>query len=77
MEWFRLITPVLVTIALFILSGIRGDVSDLKKSLGGHLTEHKSLEVCIEKRLTRIETICGGLAFAAEGKKDVRLEGDK
>lgn len=28
-EWFRLITPVLVTVALFILADLRADVSKL------------------------------------------------
>ena len=60
----RFITPVLVTIGIFIMTLIIGSVNDVKvgvKELAGHfqnhLGEHKSIEVKLENRLASIETI--------------------
>jgi hypothetical protein len=54
---FRLITPVLITIALFILTMIRNDVGELKAHFTNHLSDHKTFEVKLENRMTCLETI--------------------
>ncbi len=53
----RFITPILVTIALFILGAIKGDLGELKTHFTNHLSEHKSIEIKLESRLTHIETL--------------------
>ena len=60
----RFITPVLVTIALFILGLIRQDIGMLRQDLTllkthfeNHLSYHREMEVLLEKRLSRIETL--------------------
>lgn len=40
-EIFRFITPVLVMVSLFILSGIKSDVKDIDTKLFTHLTNHE------------------------------------
>lgn len=69
MEIFRLITPILVTITLFVIGMIKSDVDEVKKHFSNHLSEHKSLEVTIEKRFTKLETICGGVQVGEDGKR--------
>ena len=53
----RFITPLLITVALFILTMIRQDLGELKAHFSNHLTEHKGMEVQLERRLTHIETL--------------------
>ena len=53
----RFITPVLVTIILFILGMIRSDIIDVKVKFDNHLQHHTTLEVKLENRLSRIETL--------------------
>lgn len=52
----RFITPILTTIILFILGMIRQDLSELKTHFCNHLKEHKTIEITLEQRLSRIET---------------------
>ena len=47
MEWFRVITPVLLGLTLFILSGLRGDIANLELKVDkvdakifSHLSNH-------------------------------------
>lgn len=54
---FRFITPLLITISLFILGMLRSDLCELKAHFTNHLSEHKQIEVTLEKRLTHIETL--------------------
>ena len=53
----RFITPVLITIALFILGMIRQDLHELKSHFTNHLLDHKTIEIQLEKRLSCIETL--------------------
>lgn len=53
----RFITPILVTLILYILTLIRQDLDKLKQHFENHLSEHKKTEVILERRLTRIETL--------------------
>lgn len=60
---FRLITPImttaltiLVTIGLFLMTMLRDDICELKTHFTNHLSNHKTMELLIEQRLTRIET---------------------
>lgn len=53
---FRFITPVLITIVLFILGMIKQDLGELKVHFINHLQEHKIIEITLEQRLSRIET---------------------
>ena len=41
MEWFRLITPVMVTISLFILGNISLRIGEIDSKLFTHLTNHE------------------------------------
>lgn len=52
----RFITPILITIALFILGMIRSDLKELEMHFTNHLSEHKQLEVNFEKRFSCLET---------------------
>jgi len=52
---FRLITPVLITIALFILTDLRDDIARLDLHFNNHLKHHQDLEVGYERRLSCIE----------------------
>ena len=56
----RFITPVLVTVALFILGMIRQDLGELKIHFANHLSEHKNIEILLERRLSRMETLLRG-----------------
>lgn len=38
LEWFRLVTPLLVTIALFMIGGVKGDVGKLDDKVFKHFT---------------------------------------
>lgn len=60
---FRFITPaigvlmtIISTLILSNLSGIRQDLKDLNMSFTNHLSDHKSIEITLEKRLSCIET---------------------
>lgn len=60
----RLVTPlmciiisVLVTIMLFIITGIKTDVTKMDLHFTNHLKHHQDLEIGYERRLTRLETI--------------------
>ena len=64
---FRLITPVLLALTLFILTGMKDEIKDIKqtsKDLAvstlvyntNHLTHHAAIEKEICERLARIET---------------------
>ena len=64
-EWFRLVTPILVTIAVFGIGLMLADMKDLKNHFTNHLSDHKTFEVMLEKRITAIEVKietrnCGG-----------------
>ncbi|KKK74602.1 hypothetical protein LCGC14_2882140 [marine sediment metagenome] len=52
---FRFITPVLITITIFLLSWIRTDVTKLSTHFTNHLSHHRQLEVDYQGRLTRLE----------------------
>lgn len=54
---FRFITPILITITLFILNDIKQELLNLTTHFTNHLSDHKNIELMIEKRLTHIETI--------------------
>lgn len=54
---FRFITPILITIVLYMVGIIRNDLKDVQLHMKNHLSEHKDIEVTLEKRLTRIETL--------------------
>lgn len=54
---FRFITPVLITIALFILSQILTDMKEMKSLFTNHLEHHRVIEVSLGERLSSIETI--------------------
>jgi hypothetical protein len=59
--WLRFITPVLVTVAIFLLSLLIADMRELKEKFNNHLQHHVQLEVTLESRLTRIETLISNL----------------
>ncbi len=63
---FRFITPILVTLALFIVNGIKDEVKEIKQNAKeltvstlvyntNHLTHHASIEREICERLASIE----------------------
>ena len=52
----RFITPILVTITIYILTGMKTDIKALEVYFTNHLSDHKSIELIIERRLTSIET---------------------
>ena len=54
---FRFITPILVTIALFILSMIRTDIIKLESQFSNHLSHHQEWEKMCEHRFSVIETL--------------------
>jgi len=54
----RFITPVLVTIAIFLITWIKSDVGKLDVHFTNHLEHHQDLEVGYERRLTAIESTC-------------------
>jgi len=56
----RFITPILITLILYIISGIKEDIKDLKVDMKNHLYHHQELEVNLEKRLSTIEAILKG-----------------
>jgi len=53
----RFITPILITIVLFILQMMRQDLIELKSQFSNHLSEHKNIEILLEKRLTSLEIL--------------------
>ena len=59
--WFRFIIPVLVTVAIFLLSLLIADVREIKVKFDNHLQHHTQLEVTLESRLTKIETLISNL----------------
>ncbi len=65
---FRFITPILITIMLYMLtmmqtniSTLQSDIKEIKEHFVNHLKEHKQVEVLMEKRLTRIETLLNAM----------------
>ncbi len=63
---FRFITPILITVAIFLLNWIRTDVKKIDTDLislathfTNHLSHHKDLEVDYEHRITIIESKTG------------------
>ena len=54
---FRLITPILITIALFILSIILSEMKEMKSLFANHLEHHRVIEVQLGERLSSIEAI--------------------
>ena len=65
---FRFITPALLavmsTLIVFILSGIKTDILGIKFDIreltlqfSNHLSDHKQIELTLEKRLTKLETL--------------------
>ena len=54
---FRFITPVLITIVIFILGQILSDTKELKNLFGNHLEHHRVIEIKIGERLSSIETL--------------------
>ena len=64
-EWLRFLTPILVTITLFGVGLMLTDMKELKSHFTNHLSDHKTFEVMLEKRITAIEVKietrnCGG-----------------
>jgi hypothetical protein len=55
-EIFRFITPILVTIAIFVINGVDKKVDKLDSHFTNHLQHHQELEVGYEKRLSCIES---------------------
>ena len=69
---FRFITPILLTVALFILTGIKEEIKEVKcdttkrfdkvdLQFSNHLEHHRQYEVILAERMTRIETKIRGL----------------
>lgn len=69
-EWFRFITPVMVTIAIFFLGTVLKNQDSMGERIeaiakeqsiyyNNHLSEHKDFCVTIEHRLTKIESRIG------------------
>lgn len=55
-EYFRFITPILVTIACILLGFLLSDMKELKLCFSNHLEHHRVMEVSWEGRLSGIET---------------------
>ena len=64
---FRFITPILITIAIFILSGMKDDIKEVKSDnkinfaeiqakFDNHLNHHRQFEVILGERMATIET---------------------
>ena len=60
------ITPILVTVAIFMLTQIGGRMDKIELNIErlaihftNHLSGHKDFEVMLGERLTRIETVLG------------------
>ena len=56
-EVFRFVTPILVTVSIFIMGWVRSDIVALKTHFENHLMHHQDLEVGYERRLTQAEKI--------------------
>ena len=61
---FRFVTPffqfvlgILSAIILLWVSGLRTDMGELKSNFTNHLSDHKSIELILERRLTQLETL--------------------
>lgn len=52
----RLVTPVLVTLSIFMLGWVLTDVRGLNNHFTNHLMHHQDLEVGYERRITVIES---------------------
>ena len=63
----RFVTPILLTIVLYILSGIKGEIRDNKiysenrfdkidLQFSNHLEHHRKFEIVLAERLTSMET---------------------
>ena len=55
-QYFRFITPILVTITIFMINTIKEDMCDLDKHFSNHLSHHEDLEVGYEKRMSTMES---------------------
>ncbi len=53
----RFITPALITILLYMASMIKTDITELKIYFTNHLSNHRTIELMLEQRLTRLETM--------------------
>ncbi len=52
---FRLITPALIGIAIFMLTGVDNKIEKLDSHFTNHLSHHRELEVEYQGRLTKLE----------------------
>jgi len=68
-EWFRLITPVLVTISIFFLSGVSFQLHRIDNKLFTHLTNH-DIHVPREQIVSQAEFDLH-CKFAKENKEDI------
>ena len=59
-EWLRFITPIGVTITLFGVGLMLTDMKELKSHFTNHLSDHKGIELILEKRLSILETMVKG-----------------
>ena len=61
----RFITPILIILIGFLgkmaINDVKYQIQELNIHFTNHLSDHKQLEVMLEKRLTRIETKLGGM----------------
>ena len=62
---FRFITPIMIGLTAYFgamqLTDIKSDIKDLAVYFTNHLSDHKTIELMLEKRLTSLETkICEG-----------------
>lgn len=56
-SYLRLITPLLVTIGIFLMTLLLSDVKELKLHFTNHLSTYNKSCIDIESRLKEIETI--------------------
>jgi hypothetical protein len=65
--WLRFVTPILLTIVLFILAGLKDELKDVRnmsKELAketqlyytNHLSHHTKMEISFSERLVALET---------------------
>ena len=53
--YFRVITPILVTIMIFMITQISNNLNAIDKHFTNHLEHHQDLEVGYERRITKLE----------------------
>ena len=61
---FRFITPIMIGLTAYFgamqFTDIKTDIKELAAYFTNHLSDHKTIEIILEKRLTALETlICG------------------